>query len=361
MDVIEEKPGRAMLVSFAAATLVALINTAVFSFDILANQRTPNLPVLLVWELTGAYMILPLLPLVYLYARRFPYEAHQRLKWFLAHLLGVMAFSILHTTLMYVSRLAIHRLLDWQEYQYGVLVYRYAMEMGKDVLVYWMLIGLLALLRITQSRRELQLKSATMANRLNEARLAALKMQLDPHFLFNTLNTVSAYMYQDVAAADKMIANLSRLLRLSLDHSDSHKVALVKELEFLDLYMNIMRARFGDKLQFKTHIKAAPESAAIPNLLLQPLIENAIKHNPQNDVCEVNLKIQQLDQQLHIEVWDNGPGFDGTLTEATAKGVGLSNTLARLEHLYGDQQQVELDTPEGGGFRLRIHIPMEEI
>ena len=343
-------------------TLVALINTGTVITSALAEQSDMPFYLPLLWELTGAYTILPLLPLLFLFARKYPFTRGHRLKYLPLHILASVVYSSLHSTGMYISRNIIYHWLDWGAYDYGVLVYRYLMEWHKDILVYWFFIGLLALYDYVRANKERELQSALVEARLQRARLDALKNQLDPHFLFNTLNTISATMYEDVRAADKMISNLSRLLRLSLDQSDQQETPLCEELRFLNLYLSIMKARFRDKLNVNCEIDPELHGAMVPNLLLQPVVENAIKHNqPEGDkVTEIRVWARLENSRLHLFVEDNGPGMGGNPKEFVGKGVGLSNTLARLEQLYGEHHQVSFVNRDEGGLTVHLVFPYKE-
>lgn len=340
-------------------TVMALINTGTVYTSALADQNPIPFHLPLIWELTGFYTILPLFYLTFWFASRFPFVRGKRLKHFLPHLLACMVFSGLHSTAMYVSRNLIYYVLDWGAYDYGILFYKYLMEFHKDIIVYWAFIGILALYNYIRANREREIESARVETRLQRARLDALKNQLDPHFLFNTLNTISSAMYDDVKAADKMISNLSRLLRLSLDYSDTQETTLREELKFLDLYVSIMQARFGDKLKVFYHIGSDLDEALVPNLVLQPLVENAIKHNePEGDkMAEIQVSVDRVDQGLELCVRDNGPGIGDDFQVVEGKGVGLSNTLARLKHLYGEQHQVSFQNRTDGGLEVCLVFP----
>ena len=204
---------------------------------------------------------------------------------------------------------------------------------------------------------ERQLHAAALEVRLAEARLQALQMQLNPHFLFNTLNAITSLMHRDVEAADRMIALLSDLLRYTLESTGVHEVPLRQELEFLDRYLEIQQARFGERLTVRREVDAATLDALVPNLVLQPLVENALQHGiaPHARPGLLVLRAAQRDGQLELEVRDNGEGLhDGPRLR---EGVGVANTRARLRELYGAAQSMELINAPEGGLLARVTLP----
>jgi len=182
-------------------------------------------------------------------------------------------------------------------------------------------------------------------------------MQLHPHFLFNTLNSISVLMQEDVAAANDMLLRLSELLRLSLNQNQSHEITLRQELDFLKLYLEIEQTRFQDRL--KVRIEAAPDTleARVPNLILQPLVENAIRHAvaPRATETLVIVRSARDNGNLQLQVSDNGDGVP--VTTNTTNGIGLANTRSRLEKLYGTDQAFELRNAPGGGVQVSLTIP----
>jgi two-component sensor histidine kinase len=207
---------------------------------------------------------------------------------------------------------------------------------------------------------ERELHTAELEMRLTQARLQALQMQLNPHFLFNTLHAISSLMHQDVEAADRMIARLSELLRYTLESTLSQEVSLREELEFLDRYLEIQRARFGDRLDVRHDIDPETLGALVPNLLLQPLVENAIQHGiaPHSRAGQIVLRAARRAERLELEVQDNGGGLPGN--GQWVEGVGLANTRARLHQLYGQAQRFELMNADGGGVVVRVSLPWHD-
>jgi LytS/YehU family sensor histidine kinase len=182
-------------------------------------------------------------------------------------------------------------------------------------------------------------------------------MQLNPHFLFNTLHAISALVHKDVEAADRMIARLSDLLRYALESTDAQEVPLRQELGFLNRYLEIEQTRFGDRLTVRLDIAPETLDALVPNLVLQPLVENAIRHGiePRAKPGRIDLRARRENGRLKLEVCDNGVGLpSGRIPE---EGVGLSNTRARLQQLYGEGHCFELGDAPGGGLMVSVELP----
>jgi two-component sensor histidine kinase len=196
-----------------------------------------------------------------------------------------------------------------------------------------------------------------------EAQLKMLRYQLNPHFLFNTLNAIYALIrMKDNKTAQTMVQQLSRFLRYSLDNDPSHRVSLEQELEALMLYLEIEQTRFGDRLKLDIQVSDDAKTACIPSLLLQPLAENAIKYaiSQSEHGGTIGVKADVSDEVLHIEVWDDGPGLNVDQEQLLqGRGVGLRNTLDRLATLYGDQQQVDLRETDSGGLTIMMRFPFE--
>jgi two-component system LytT family sensor kinase len=226
-----------------------------------------------------------------------------------------------------------------------------------NLLIYWVMVAVTCAFDYYRKYRDREVRAVELENRLTQARLQALQMQLNPHFLFNCLHSISALMHQDVEAADRMVSRLSQLLRAALDSSEAQEVTLADELDFLKRYLEIEQIRFGARLGVK--IDAAPDTLAaqVPNLILQPLVENAIRHGiePHARPGRIEMRARRQGSELTLEVQDNGEGLTGN--SAPAEGVGLTNTRARLRTLYGDAHDFELRTTEQGGLLVRMVIP----
>jgi LytS/YehU family sensor histidine kinase len=194
---------------------------------------------------------------------------------------------------------------------------------------------------------------------LAQAQLHNLRLQLQPHFLFNALNTVSAVMHEDVRRADAMLAQLSDLLRRTLGGADSHEVRLDEEVALLNNYLAIMKARFGDGIDVDFDVDPAAVEALVPQLILQPLVENSIRHGRAAGISKVDVRVSAKRQngRLTLQVSDNGPGIGDLNAGTWRKGLGLSNTENRLEGTYGDDHQFLLQNLDGGGLTVTVCLP----
>ena len=321
----------------------------------------------LIWEMTGYYAALCLLPLMILVFARLPVT---RGNWFWAvpaHLGISMGFGAVHTCLMYLSRELIYRAVGWGHYDYGHFGYRLLMEYHKQVLSYalvYVLLRGLALYRANRDRERaaaaLELRASELQRQLGQVQLQALRSQLNPHFLFNTLNMISSVMYEDCDRADHMISALSRMLRMSLDGQVGTETPLRRELEFLDAAAELLRARFGDGVDYEVSCPPELMDAPVPSLLLHSLVENAVKHHQgQSDpVIRVRVRIEAANGSLHLHVLDNGPGI-AAQDAAPGKGVGLSNGRQRLHALYGEDYRFELENRPEGGLHVHVAIPLQ--
>jgi two-component system, LytTR family, sensor kinase len=211
-------------------------------------------------------------------------------------------------------------------------------------------------------RRELR-KREIIAIQLEErlvcAEIQALDMQLHPHFLFNALQAISTMIYTDAETADRMIARLGDLLRLALDNMGEMEVPLKHELDFLERYLEIERTRFDDRLTVRMDIDPEALNARVPNLLLQPLVENAIRHGIAacKDKGRIEIRAQRRDDMLELRVRDNGPGLPENKKLSLREGIGLSNARARLRQLHGSRHRFDLRNAKGGGLVVSLSIP----
>ena len=217
--------------------------------------------------------------------------------------------------------------------------------------------------RELQDQTQRTLKATAAAH---QAQLKMLRYQLNPHFLFNTLNAISTLILdQRNDIANQSVTRLSAFLRHTLDNDPMKKVTLAKEIEALELYLSIEQVRFGDRLRLSFDIEESAQAALLPSLILQPLVENAIKFavTPQEAGGLIAIQAKVTGRTLHLVVSDDGPGLNGRkqpkATNASKKGVGLANTRERLEQLYGDQHRFELTDNEPHGLIIRLEIPYE--
>jgi two-component sensor histidine kinase len=308
-------------------------------------------------EMTGSWagfvLFVPLVSLV----RRLPLGQGNWLRRLPLYVAAAVAWSVAHTTLLVVSRALVWRALGLGNYHYGVMSIRYLMEGANDVGSFWIQVGIVVGVDAWRAARERAVREADLRAELARAQVQSLERRLHPHFLFNALNTISAVMYEDLATADRMIAGLSDLLRRALRAGDAEEVALAEELALLESYLDIMRARFEDRLVVAVDADDEAKAALVPPLLLQPVVENAIRHgaDPASQRVEAALSARREGGALRLTVRDHGRGLpEGISAKA---GVGLSTTARVLRALYGDAQRLSLENAEGGGLRVIIELP----
>jgi LytS/YehU family sensor histidine kinase len=259
---------------------------------------------------------------------------------------------------MFGSRAFIFWLVDLGRYDYGHLSYRFVMEYSHQFFAFWSIWAIVLIIDYVRENQRQKLRAAELEQQLSRARLQALQMQLNPHFLFNTLNVISATMYDDVKAADKMMARLSDLLRKTLNGANWQEHPLKTELELLDLYVDIMKARFHDKLSVQMNIEHETLNAKVPGFILQPLVENSIRYSMETlQSAEVEIQSRRENGKMKLIVTDNGPGISAPLEEVMNSGVGLANTAERLEKLYGREHAFHLRNRNEGGLQVILEIP----
>lgn len=228
-----------------------------------------------------------------------------------------------------------------------------------DCLAYCALIGLAHTGLFYRRYREREQQAAVLENQLNQARLRTLQAQLQPHFLFNALNSIATLVRRDSAAAEEMITSLSELLRLALSRSSQQEIALREEMEFLNRYLEIQQMRFRDRLTVEQSIEPSALDCAVPAILLQPLVENAIRHGiePSPESGWVRISAARDGARLTLIVEDNGVGLGQSRSTGTGTGLGLANVRERLEALYPRQHEFQFGERPGRGVIVRISIP----
>lgn len=251
-----------------------------------------------------------------------------------------------------------------REVRFGVSSFQYELRSGflirfqSGLMIYWTILLAAWFLRSERRARQEEVRSA----RLDE-RLAAVTTRLRPHFLFNTLNGITALLARDPARAERMLIALSDLLRRALDGREVETVPLEEELDFLERYLEIQRMRFGDRLDVTIHAQPEALRAEVPYLLLQPLVENAVEHgiDHSDGTCSLTVNVSRERGRLMLEVRDEGSGPDAEQDELLARGIGLSSTRDRLQLLYGDRQRFEVRRGTEGGTEVRIELPLDAL
>ena len=343
---------RLALLVFGFATAFGLLEFAYRYLDVLTRQQHESPLIKLIEEMTGSYSAFLWVPAVIWITRRYPLDARNWLRNLSKYALLLVLASFMATSFMWASRSVIFPLVGLGPYDYGTMPTRYFMEFPIQA------IGFMITMFIVRFY-DAQVRATQLEKSLAQAQLHNLRLQLQPHFLFNTLNTISSVMYEDVRAADRMIARLSDLLRMSLEQGGSQEVTLEREMEFLRLYVETMRARFEERLSVQVDADADTRLALVPPLLLQPLVENSIRHgaDPASSIVDVRVRAHRSNGTLFLEVRDHGPGLTGAKDAAFHKGVGLSNTAERLERLYGGSHHIDLENAQDGGLVVTLQVP----
>lgn len=305
----------------------------------------------------GTLAGLAVFPLAYLVAIRFPLVSRNWRRNLLAHLVAVCLISLVHTTILVIARCGLFPLIGFGNDGFGDIRMRYPMEFAHFFIFYWVGVSLISLFHEVRFARERELRQAKLETSLAEVQLQNLRLQLEPHFLFNALNAISAAIYEHPRSADEMICRLADLLRQLLKSDRSQQIPLSRELELLQLYTRIMEARLENRLKLNIDLESAAEQALVPQLLLQPLVENAIRHgmDPLTFEIDIALSAYLRNDELELVIRDHGPGLAGPPLRTT--GIGLRNTAERLGRLYGSRQTLRIGNAEDGGARIEIRIP----
>ncbi|MGA3373412.1 MAG: histidine kinase [Terracidiphilus sp.] len=348
------------LYAFAAATFFGAINTVeTISTDNGQHQWGAAFGhALLIW-----YLFLPIVPLAIVLAQALPAAQGHRLRNLGIHSLIALAVGAVHPY-AYILAYSLATQPSWAilvaKSLLPYLRYWYMQDLLMAVLVYAMTVAATHAFLYYRGFQQGQLRAAHLQAQLANANLTALKMQLHPHFLFNALHSISALQMTDREAAQKMTALLGDFLRMTLRDLERQEIPLRQEFEFLERYLAIEQMRFGSRLRFR--LEAAPEilDAAVPQLILQPIVENAVRHGIAPYGCggEIAVRAARENQRLLLTVEDSGPGIlEDRLDASAPTGLGLSNTRARLSQLYGTAQHLTLENLSGGGFRVQIEFP----
>ncbi len=348
--------------TLAVFTTFGLSRFAYVWLDDLARGH-PGTPLpRLIEELTGAYAgALVFLVLVWVVPRH-PLRRDNWTRRLPAYLGLVLLLGLAHTTLMWGSRTLLFPLAGLGAYDYGIMRYRYPMEFAIQAPNIAIMVALLHGWGWYRLTREREVHAARLEQALSRARLEQLQAQLEPHFLFNTLNAISSLMYHDPARADRMLGRLSDLLRLTFERSPEPEVSLREELEWLGWYLQIMQLRFGERLTLSQAVAPDTLDLAVPRLLLQPLVENALKHGPARraGAATVTISAARLTGELQLTVTDDGPGVSHP-EKAVGNGVGLANTAERLHTLYGASGRLTLGNRAEGGLEVTVRLPLRSL
>ena len=350
---------------FGAATAFAVFSFVQTYRLSLLNSR-PGVPIdagkLLALSLCFWYFPALVMPSIVATARAFPFEAGRRWRAVAVHSVGALLFSLAHLSAMIGVRF-----LLWEHGRksanatWGQYIQQRSFEqLDLSLMVYAGIVGASHALGYYHELQERNLNAARLETRLAEARLKMLEAQLHPHFLFNTLHAVSTLVHRDPQAAERMLGRLSDLLRFTLERTAEPTVSLEDEMDFLQKYLDIEQTRFQDRLTLRVDV--APEALAgeVPRMILQPLVENAIKHGmtAARTGNQIHVTAGVQGDRLWLRVSDNGTGLGARTLTALRTGVGLSNTRARLDCLYSGHYRLEFSDNQGG-LSVLVEIPFK--
>jgi signal transduction histidine kinase len=350
-------PSRA--VAAALGLLYTAIGLLLFSYrwlEDLSGGRTGTILWRFIDEMTGVYTALAALPIVFWAARRFPIS---RCTWKSAVPIAIGAaivYSAIHTTLMWLTRSALYPATGQGPYDYGNMLFRYPMEASNDLISFATISGFIYFFDRMADARHAELAAADLQAKLAEAQLENLSLQLNPHFLFNTLNAVSAVMYEDVRKADAMLAKLSDFLRTVLAANGVHQVPLDEELGVERKYVEIMTARLEQRLALRVRVDEDAAEAVVPFMILQPLLENSIRHGTPADrgALDIEIGVARRNGSTVIRVSDDGTGF---APGSGGGGHGLALVRSRLGHMYGDAASFTIARGHDGGTEAILTFP----
>jgi len=319
-------------------------------------------PTSLRYELTYAYLWALFTPAILYLARRFRIDRNHLLRPLAIHFCAL--FIAATFTKVGFDLFTGHPGSPFENFTWPSLIRSVEQTFDTGTLLYFIIVLLEHSFVYYQRYQQSQVNAANLQTQLVQAQLRALKMQLHPHFLFNTLHTITALVHEDPELAERTIARLSELLRLFLANSTVHEVPLREELRILDLYLEIERTRFEDRLKVEFDMPVELHEAMVPNLVLQPLVENAIRHGIGKISApgRILVSAERISETLVLRVVDNGVGLIAAARNAAGQtGMGLSITRGRLESLYGTAQSVALRELQTGGTEARVTLPFRQI
>jgi two-component system, LytTR family, sensor kinase len=349
---------------FVGWTLVSIIFAGIsYAAAIGENNKEFGFVSALRLNLVQFYLWAILSPLVFRFSRRFPIELRPlNVRNLLLYFPALISFAGVHQLIQLAVLWSITP--RWRQ-KYPALIdcYRgyFAFGFYIDLIIALLIVIAVHALLYYQNFRASELAQSSLKTQLAQAQLRALKMQLHPHFLFNTLHSISSLVLEDPPKANSMIARLGDFLRLTVDNSEQQLVTLKEETEFLRCYLDIEQVRFGDRLTVAFELEPQTLSAQVPHLILQPVVENAIQHAiaPRAAQGHINIKAKRLNSLLQVAISDSGPGIGSNANSLGKKGVGLSNVRSRLQQIYGPDFRFELMNAGNGGLTVVIEIPFQ--
>ncbi len=352
------------LALFGVWMMVALFLTSQSSLQSQLSENPVSISRIFSWQLVSCMIWFCLTPVVLKLGKLFPLDKG---RWPVSIPVHIVAGVILALFELAIDAFILPKLGHVRRFDamtYPQIYYRFVViNLHLSVTIYWIVLIVSQAAEWYKKYRARELQASQLEARLAQARLQVLKMQLHPHFLFNTLNAISELIYRDPDSAETMITDLSELLRLSFDNLETQEVPLRQELDFLQKYLEIEQMRFQERLTINMNIDEAAFDAAVPNMILQPIVENAIKHglSPRSEGGRIDISAARNNGDLKLSVSDDGLGVPAGALPDLALGVGLSNTQLRLKHLYGGDHKFEMHPVEPSGLTVDLTIPFRNI
>jgi len=335
-------------------TIYAILDSAGSFAIVSAIGEKPFLRHILLWNFAEAYIWVLFTPLIYAIALKFSFNRRSWKKSLAVHIpaslviAGLCAWVLIHMNMLF----------GWADLSTPFRARLLSLAL-QDLPRYFVTAGVAQLVSYQATLRERETESARLETSLAQAQIEILRSQMEPHFLFNALNSIATLTRTDPASAERMTLKLAALLRVSLDCAGSQEIPLKQELDFLQNYIDIQQTRFRDRLKVHFEIDPSLLFAPVPSLILQPLVENAIRHGIAKSAALgcVDITAARDNGTIRIEIADNGVGMKNG-EAAEGGGFGLRNTRARLQQLYGERQHFDLQDVPGGGCRVTLTIPL---
>ncbi|NIM51894.1 MAG: histidine kinase [Gemmatimonadales bacterium] len=347
---------------FAGATALGLIAASQYYLAVRLEGGEAPFVAAVVFAMPFWYLWALMTPAVVLVAKRLPIDRTQWMSRAAIHLFIALLFSFVHSAVVFGVQLVAQPSgsIDFaSKPAIAWLIAFVAYELTSNLLAYGTIVGITHAIGFYRRFRERQLAAVQLETQLARAQIHALRMQLNPHFLFNAMNSIAMLIrHQQRDEAVRTVAGLSDLLRYVLEDTRDQEVPLRQELEFVRRYLAIEEVRFRDRLEVRIDAEPDTLDALVPNLVLQPLVENAIRHGIAKRAAAglVTVSARRSERDLVLEVTDDGPGLSAA-SDANADGVGISNTRARLARLYGDRQNFEIANTPSPGAVVRVTVP----
>jgi two-component system, LytTR family, sensor kinase len=346
---------------FMAATVLALFSTLLaWQFTVSLGREVRYWRTLIILNTTYWYLWALFTPAIIWLSQHFRFERKGLWRAVVVHVPSVVLFSLTHILTMsgvqwWFARAQGRPFAWWSEAQKSALL-----NFDWEMMTYWTIVGLSHAVLYYRESKDRALRTAQLETRLVEAQLKTLQQQLHPHFLFNTLHAISVLMHRDVEAADRTLMRLSDLLRLTLENIGQQEIPLQAELDFLAKYIQIEQTRFADRLVVRFEVQPETLDTLVPNLILQPLVENAIKHGvaKKTGPGHIDISARREGDKLRMEVRDDGVGLSEDALTALQKGIGVSTTRARLQHLFGADCRFEFHR-QTTGLSVVVVIPWQ--